>query len=79
MADANINPTSGKYFASATERKQSWNGIQQDITGRVKRKLAYEMTAIVRLYGHNANSADVRGTLWVQAADNREQYIGIAK
>lgn len=79
MADANINPTSGKYFASATERTQSWNGIQQDITGRVKRKIAYEMTAIVRLYGHNVNSADVRGTLWVQAADNREQYIGIAK
>ncbi|XP_060173350.1 endo-1,4-beta-xylanase 1-like [Lycium barbarum] len=79
MAHANINPTSGKYFASATERTQSWNGIQQDITGRVKRKLAYEMTAVVRLYGHNVNSADVRGTLWVQGADNREQYIGIAK
>ncbi|CAN4095306.1 unnamed protein product [Withania somnifera] len=79
MADININPTSGKYFASATERTQSWNGIQQDITGRVKRKRTYEMTAIVRLHGHNVNSADVRGTLWVQAADNREQYIGIAK
>lgn len=79
MADANISPASGKYFASATERTHSWNGIQQDITGRVKRKLAYEMTAVVRLHGHNVSSADVRGTLWVQAADNREQYIGIAK
>ncbi|KAJ8561389.1 hypothetical protein K7X08_027579 [Anisodus acutangulus] len=79
MAHANINPTSGKYLASATERTQNWNGIQQDIAGRVKRKLAYEMTATVRLYGHNVNSADVRGTLWVQGADNREQYIGIVK
>lgn len=79
MADANINPTSGKYFASATDRTQSWNGIQQDITGRVKRKQAYEMTAVVRVHGHNVTNADVRGTLWVQAADNLEQYIGIAK
>lgn len=37
------------------------------------------MTANVRLHGHNANSADVPGTLWVQAADNSEQYVVIAE
>ncbi|KAK7377020.1 hypothetical protein VNO80_02440 [Phaseolus coccineus] len=78
MNDGKIVPKSGKFFASATERTQNWNGIQQDITGRVQRKLAYEVTASVRIFGNNVSTADVRATLWVQAPDLKEQYIGIA-
>lgn len=78
MGDGKVVPLSGKYFASATERTQSWNGIQQEITGRVQRKLAYEITGQVRIFGNSVTSADVRATLWVQTPDNREQYIGIA-
>lgn len=78
MADGKIVPMSGKFFASATERTQSWNGIQQDITARVQRKLAYEITALVRIFGNNVTSASVRATLWVQTQDLREQYIGIS-
>ncbi|CAN1356426.1 Endo-1,4-beta-xylanase 1 [Linum perenne] len=77
-ADGKIVPKSGKVFAVATGRTQSWHGIQQEITGKVQRKLAYEVTAIVRIYGNNVTSADVRATLWVQNPDNRDQYIGIA-
>ncbi|XP_015885111.3 endo-1,4-beta-xylanase 1 [Ziziphus jujuba] len=78
MGDGKIVPLTGKVFAAATERTQSWNGIQQEITGRVQRKLAYEVTAVVRIFGNNVTSSDVRATLWVQRADQREQYIGIA-
>ncbi|KAL1817665.1 hypothetical protein ACET3Z_020239 [Daucus carota] len=78
MGDGKILPKSGKYFASATERTQSWNGIQQDITGRVQRKLAYEVSAVVRIYGNNVTSANVQATLWVQKPDFSEQYIGIS-
>ncbi|KNA05790.1 hypothetical protein SOVF_187140 [Spinacia oleracea] len=78
MADGKITPQSGKCFAAATERTQTWNGIQQDITPRIKRKLAYEVTAVVRIYGNNVTSANVRATLWVQTPDKREQYIGIS-
>ncbi|KAG5543712.1 hypothetical protein RHGRI_016467 [Rhododendron griersonianum] len=78
MGDGKIMPMSGKFFASATERTQSWNGIQQEISGRVQRKLAYEVTAVVRIFGNNVSSSDVRATLWVQTPDSREQYIGIA-
>ncbi|XP_050238693.1 endo-1,4-beta-xylanase 1-like [Mercurialis annua] len=78
MADGKIVPMSGKVFASATERTQNWNGIQQEITARVQRKLAYEVIAVVRIYGNSVTSADVRATLWVQTPDLREQYIGIA-
>ncbi|EHA8589574.1 hypothetical protein COCNU_scaffold011045G000010 [Cocos nucifera] len=77
MGDGKIRPMSGNFFASATERTQNWNGIQQEVTGRVQRKLAYEVTAVVRIFG-NSTPADVRATLWVQGANGREQYIGIA-
>ncbi|XP_042036799.1 endo-1,4-beta-xylanase 1-like [Salvia splendens] len=79
MADGKVLPKTGKSFASTENRTDSWNGIQQEITGRIQRKLAYEVTAYVRLTGSTSvANADVRATLWVQAADQREQYIGIA-
>ncbi|XP_028556149.1 endo-1,4-beta-xylanase 1 [Dendrobium catenatum] len=77
IEDGKVLPLSGKFFASATERTQNWNGIQQEITGRVTRKLAYEVTAIVRLFG-SSSPFDVRATVWVQTQIGREQYIGIA-
>lgn len=79
MADGKIVPLSGKVFASATERTQSWNGIQQEITGRVQRKLAYDVTAVVRIFGNNVTTATVQATLWVQTPNQRDQYIVIAK
>lgn len=78
MGNGKVLPQSGKYFASATERTQSWNGIQQEITGRVQRKLAYDVAAVVRVFGNNITTTDVRATLWVQTPNSREQYIGIA-
>lgn len=47
MADEKITPMSGKSFASATERIQSWNGSLQVVTRRVKQKLAHKVTAVV--------------------------------
>ncbi|XP_075514652.1 endo-1,4-beta-xylanase 1 isoform X2 [Primulina tabacum] len=77
MADGKVLPMSGKFFASTADRTQNWNGIQQEITGRVQRKLAYEVVATVRILGNNITGANVRATLWVQAANLPEQYIGI--
>ncbi|XVE95093.1 hypothetical protein REPUB_Repub02eG0066800 [Reevesia pubescens] len=48
MGDGKVLPLYGKLFASATNRTERWNGIEQDITGRVQPKLAYEVTAVVR-------------------------------
>nr|GEV45714.1 glycoside hydrolase [Tanacetum cinerariifolium] len=78
MGDGKILPKSGKFFASTAERTQSWNGIQQDITGKVQRKLGYEITTYVRIFGNSFTSSNVRATLWVQTPNSREQYIGIA-
>lgn len=79
MADGKVLPMTGKVFGSTADRTDYWNGIQQEITGRVQRKVAYEVTAVVRIFGNNITTADVRATLWVQAADLREQYIGVAQ
>nr|GEU35123.1 carbohydrate-binding, CenC-like protein [Tanacetum cinerariifolium] len=78
--DSFIRPKYGNVFASATQRTQSWNGIQQDISGRVERKVAYNVCATVRIFGNNVTSAaDIEATLWVQTPDSREQYISISK
>ena len=78
MGDGIVLPLYGKFFASATNRMESWNGIEQEITGRVQPKLAYEVTAVVRIYGGNVTHAGIQATLWVQSADIHEQYIRIA-
>ncbi|KAB1669324.1 hypothetical protein ES319_1Z054800v1, partial [Gossypium barbadense] len=79
MVDGKILPETGKFFASASERTQNWNGIQQEITGRVQRKLAYNVTAVVRIFGNNVTTATIQATLWVHTPDRGEQYIGIGK
>ncbi|XP_044964455.1 endo-1,4-beta-xylanase 1-like isoform X2 [Hordeum vulgare subsp. vulgare] len=76
-AYGNVKPVNGSYFASATGRVDSWNGIQQDITGRVQRKVSYEISSPVRIFG-SANETEVRATLWVQEY-GREQYLCISK
>lgn len=79
MDGGRIVPLSGHVFAAATERKASWNGIQQEISGRFQRKRVYEVTSVVRIFGNNVTNATVQATLWVLNANQREQYIAIAK
>ena len=76
-AYGNVRPLNGSYFASATGRVHNWNGIQQEITGRVQRKVLYEISSAVRVFG-SANDTEVCATLWVQEY-GRERYVGLAK
>ncbi|KAG8097761.1 hypothetical protein GUJ93_ZPchr0013g34217 [Zizania palustris] len=81
LDDGKVLPVNGKYFVAATGRTDTWNGVQQDVTSRLQRKLLYEVAATVRLSGANvpASPCDVRATLAVQTADGRQQYISVAK
>jgi len=47
MGDGRITPLHRRFLASATGRSQNWSSIQQDIGGRVQRKILYEVTAVV--------------------------------
>ncbi|KAL8141083.1 hypothetical protein V2J09_007104 [Rumex salicifolius] len=71
---------SDKVFAAAVNRTREWNGIEQDITGRVHRKLVYEATADVRIraHGNNTGSANVKATLRIEALNTRTEYVPIA-
>lgn len=79
LGDGKVVPQMGKYFASTTNRTQTWNGIQQDITDRVQRKLVYMVTALVRLFGSSIAPSDVSATLYVKDSNGKEQYIAVAK
>jgi hypothetical protein len=80
LDDGKVLPASGKYFVAATGRTDTWNGVMQDVTARLQRKMAYEVAATVRLSGTSVVSpCEVRATLSVQTADGRQQYIGVGK
>ncbi|CAN6317288.1 unnamed protein product [Urochloa humidicola] len=83
LDDGKVLPANGKYFVAATGRTDTWNGVQQDVTARMQRKLLYEATATVRLHaaggGAGVSACEVRATLGVQTADGRQQYLGVGK
>lgn len=81
LDDGKVVPASGRYFVAATGRTDSWNGVQQDVTARMQRKLLYEATATVRLRGPNGavQPCEVRATLAVQTQDGRQQYLAVGK
>uniref|UniRef100_A0A0D9VXA7 GH10 domain-containing protein n=1 Tax=Leersia perrieri TaxID=77586 RepID=A0A0D9VXA7_9ORYZ len=82
LDDGKVVPVNGKYFVAATGRTDTWNGVQQDVTSRLQRKLLYEVAATVRLSCAAAAPSlpcDVRTTLAVQTPDGRQQYISVAK
>ncbi|GJM96159.1 hypothetical protein PR202_ga12972 [Eleusine coracana subsp. coracana] len=80
LDDGKVVPASGKYFVAATGRTDTWNGVQQDVTARMQRKLLYEATATVRLRAANGvQPCEVRATLAVQTQDGRQQYLGVGK
>lgn len=83
LDDGKVLPANGKYFVAATGRTDTWNGVQQDVTARLQRKLLYEATATVRLHSPSASAAvapcEVRATLGIQTADGRQQYLGVGR
>lgn len=83
LDDGKVLPANGKYFVAATGRTDTWNGVQQDVTARMQRKLLYEATATVRLHSAAGGGAvapcEVRATLGVQTADGRQQYLSVGK
>jgi Carbohydrate binding domain len=79
MGDGKVLPQNGKYFAATTNRTQTWNGIQQDITDHIQKNYLYAVTAVVRLFGNNVTPSDVRATLCIQNSSGTEQYIAVGK
>ncbi|MCO5578859.1 hypothetical protein L7F22_032706 [Adiantum nelumboides] len=62
----------------ATNRTSSWQGLEQDVTGRVKGKRKYEVSASVRLR-RGMPSADVLATLWMKDEAQKDHYITLCR
>lgn len=67
-----------KHIALAANRTSGWQGIEQDVTGRVKGKKKYEVSASVRIRGE-ITSAEVLATLWIKDENNKEQYLTLGR
>lgn len=73
-----ILPVSERQFAVATNRTESWQGIEQDITGRIEESTLYHVTAMVRLHG-GVNEARVLATLYMTGEDGKDQYLTLGR
>ncbi|KAL3691913.1 hypothetical protein R1sor_005564 [Riccia sorocarpa] len=69
-----IRPAQGKYFAVATQRTETWQGIEQDITGRIEESILYNVKLTVRLLG-GVKEARVLATLYMKSDDGKDQYV----
>jgi hypothetical protein len=76
---SNIQPLIGKHFVVATERWDTSNGIEQDITSRLQGNAVYTVITIVRIGGSNNKSEIMRVTLWCKGKNGTEEFRGITK
>lgn len=67
-----------KHIALVTNRTSSWQGIVQDVTGRIKGKKKYEVSASVRIRG-GMTSAEVLATLWIKDEAQKEHYLTLGR
>ncbi|CAM6086771.1 unnamed protein product [Calypogeia fissa] len=78
LENGRILPSTGKFFAVAGNRTEGWQGIEQEITGRIEESMHYTVTCQVRIRG-NVAEAHVLATLYLKGMDNKDQYITLAK
>ncbi|BBN13674.1 endo-1,4-beta-xylanase [Marchantia polymorpha subsp. ruderalis] len=74
-----IGPETGKYFAVASQRTETWQGIEQDITGRIEESTLYHVSAKVRVNGGGVKEAMVMATLYMKGYDGKEQYMTLGR
>lgn len=80
LLDSSTSEQNGlsKHMVLATNRTSSWQGLVQDITGRIQAKRKYEVSASVKIRG-GMSSAEVLATLWIKDGDKKEHYITLGR
>lgn len=69
---------SGRY-AVITNRKECWQGLEQDITDRVSTGSTYTVCAWVRVSGNHGATNDVLATLKLEYQDSSVSYLFIGR
>ncbi|MQM14989.1 hypothetical protein Taro_047927 [Colocasia esculenta] len=73
-----IASKSGQYYAVVTKRTESWQGLEQDVTGQVSPGSTYTVSAIVRVRGALEGSTDIQAMVLLQHRKNNQIDPGIA-
>lgn len=69
----------GGNYAIVSNRKECWQGLEQDITSRVSPGSTYSVSACVGASGPMQGSADVLATLKLEYRDSATSYLFIGK
>lgn len=78
LENPEVLPLEGKCFAVATQRTDTWSGIEQTITDRIDLETEYDVVATVRICGP-CSKAIVKATLYLQEDDRSERYITMGR
>lgn len=78
LENPEVFPLEGKCFAVATQRTDTWSGIEQIITDRIDLETVYDVVAAVRISG-SCSKAIVKATLYLQEEDKSERYITMGR
>lgn len=66
-------------YAVVTNRKECWQGLEQDITSRISLNSTYMVSAHVGVSGAIQGSADVLATLKLEYQDSATSYLFVGK
>lgn len=70
---------SGSHYAVVSNRKECWQGLEQDITSRVSPGSTYTVSANVKVAGPVQGLADVLATLKLDYEDGTTNYSFISR
>lgn len=78
LGSPEVLPLEGKCFAVASQRTNTWSGIEQIITDRIDLETMYDVVATVRISGP-CSKAVVKATLYLQEDDKSDRYITMGR
>lgn len=74
-----VKGKSGENYAVVTKRTQKWQGLEQDITGKVSVNTTYTVSANVRVYGEIQGQFEVQATLKLENHDSSISYLPVGR
>ena len=66
-------------YAVITDRKECWQGLEQDITNKISIGSTYTVSACVGVSGVSQGSSDVLATLKLEHHDSATRYLFIGR
>ena len=67
----------GQFVCLITKRKQTWNGLEQDLTPQLQLNVTYGVTVIVMLPNASGTPIDIKATLRLENPNAPTKYLSI--